>query len=116
MNKVMAHISDASDGARSGRKGGANFGHYGIDVATSTNDGPVEVRVSYRGTVVVQFIGNFARLATGGWQTKTTKEVINAALWSTGYRVFQRKFEWFVDRGNGTPEIPFVDGMLMPIH
>jgi hypothetical protein len=80
---------------------GGNVSNYGV--ISNHWDGERIVSVSYRGTVVVTFKNvngyRWAELNNGGWQTLTTKNVINAALAGAGsrYTVFQRDFEWYVD-------------------
>lgn len=49
---------------------------------------------------------NTYTLQTGGWQTVTTKDRINQY---SPVRVYQRKYEWFVNL-NGK-EYPFMEGM-----
>lgn len=81
------------------------------------------VSVCYRGTIVAQFDPDFATvtLTTRGWRTVTTKRVINAALDGTGYRLFQRDFDWYIVRLDGiyrasTEAGLFKEGMTLDLH
>lgn len=66
--------------------------------------------VTLFGNTIAYFDGHlFITLEDGGWRTATTKSRLNALLNDTGYRIWQRNFEWRLyykgqDRG------PFVNG------
>lgn len=95
MNKTMSRIADATTAARhwEGGRFERHMGHYSVKCT-----GSQAADVSYRGTVVANFDGcGHVVLNTGGWQTATTKNVINAALRDTPFSVHQVKGEWFVD-------------------
>ena len=67
-------------------------------------DGDNVTRVVYHETPVVSFNESSIRLSTGGWWTRTTKVRMNQASqeFELGFRVFQKKEEWFVDYQNET--------------
>ena len=64
--------------------------------------------VRYRGTPIVSFNDGCIELDTGGWRSVTTKRKINQAArqFGLGFSVYQSKFEWFLQLGNGAP-MPF---------
>ena len=96
MNATMQRVSDLTKRAIAEGKGG-NVSNYGVTVSCGV------VRVAYRGTEVFTLTNRngyrSAELNNGGWQTMTTKNVINAALQgaSSRYRVYQRDWAWYVD-------------------
>ena len=49
-------------------------------------------------------------LDSGGWRTVTTKERMNRFL-PSGYNVFQKDFDWFVNTPKGI--VPFIDKMKL---
>ena len=63
----------------------------------STYDG--FTNVFYHSTNVVSFNHKMIILRTGGYRTVTTKTRMNQASnqFDLGYRVYQRKGDWFVD-------------------
>ena len=67
--------------------------------------------VRYHATDVVAFDDLNVTLNSGGWSTRTTMARMNqtANQYNLPYRVFQRKFRWFVTIGSETVE--FRDGM-----
>jgi hypothetical protein len=64
--------------------------------------------VTYHDTAVVVADDTTIILDTGGWFTATTKTRMNqtSAQFGLGFKVYQKRGEWFVDT-NGTT-IPFV--------
>lgn len=56
----------------------------------------VTISLQYHATDVVTFTPSGLILTSGGWRTVTTKERINWALESVGYRVSQDKGTWFI--------------------
>ena len=70
--------------------------------------------VFLHGNNIAQIGENFVRLFDGGWQSVTTKSRLNAILTEHGLpgeRVFQKKFEWFVDMNGGA--VPLFSGMRL---
>jgi hypothetical protein len=55
-------------------------------------------------------------LFDGGWQSNTTKSRLNALCYefATGYRVFQKNWDWFVSDFQGNSS-DFVDGYTLAI-
>jgi len=73
------------------------------------DDGTPAYAVRYHATnVVVIEEGDIYTLNTGGWQTVTTKERINAF---GPVRIWQEQFVWYVQPANRDHRIPFEDGM-----
>lgn len=72
-------------------------------------DGDMHIR--YHDTDVVVFGCDTITLSSGGFQTVTTKARINAALNGTGWKLYQTKREWFIERDGLV--IPFHDGMTI---
>jgi len=61
-------------------------------------------------TDILQFKGNKIILSSGGYKTVTTKTRINQFLQDRGFKVYQKKGEWFIDNG-ATEHIKFFDGI-----
>ena len=53
------------------------------------------------------------KLSSCGWQTVTTKSLLNAILDEVKYgcRVFQKQFDWYLSTNNQT--VDFWDGMIL---
>lgn len=90
-------------------------------VATSVWTEAGVTSVKYHNTIVVQFDDDLIHLDTGGWFTVTTKRRMDEVSDEFGlnYRVYQRKFKWFVARIVGgrfdeSTAIPF-DGETVTI-
>lgn len=69
--------------------------------------------VYHRTAVVIVNADNSIRLDSGGWRTATTRTAMNQASTQDdlGFRVFQRRGDWFVTwQGR---ELPFADQMLL---
>ena len=56
---------------------------------------------------------NSVKLSSCGWETVTTKSRLNAILQevNTGFSIFQKQFEWFLN-GQGKT-VDFFDGMIL---
>ena len=56
---------------------------------------------------------NSVKLSSCGWETVTTKSRLNAILQEvkTGFGIFQKNFEWFLN-GQGKT-VDFFDGMIL---
>ena len=69
--------------------------------------------VVYHKTAVVKDTINEIILNSGGWETKTTKDRINAYAYENNlpFRVYQKDFEWFVTYDNKC--YPFEDNMII---
>jgi len=81
--------------------------------ATSVFDDDGVMTVVYHDTAVVRFDEKKIILASGGWETQTTKTRMNQASnqFGLGYSVFQRNFEWFVEWKGEI--LPFHSGMVL---
>lgn len=74
--------------------------------------------VFLHGNNIAQIGDNFIRLFDGGWQSNTTKSRLNAILrvhGEPGDRVFQKKWEWFVqmNTAQGLSVVPFFNSMKL---
>jgi len=111
MNQTMSKIATATHKARFEGKG-SNMGNYSVVASENL------VAVSYRGTTVALFdldMGH-VQLNTGGWYTPTTKNVINAALFGTGFSIYQKNWDWFVgSRWDTSPHVPYLDHMCLSL-
>tara|TARA_R100001510_G_scaffold38927_1_gene35337 strand:+ start:376 stop:708 length:333 start_codon:yes stop_codon:yes gene_type:complete len=67
--------------------------------------------VKLHGNHIATVLDNSIIIKDGGWQSNTTKSRLNALLdeFSTGTRVFQKNFTWFVGYKNVSEN--FVSGM-----
>ena len=81
-------------------------------VETKHNSGSLIV-VSYHQTAVVMITPRNIRLNTGGWHTYTTKLRMNQASnqFGLGYKVFQRRGDWYVKYGGKVK--PFEDDEIL---
>lgn len=64
----------------------------------------IGTRVFFHDTPVVSFNDRSILLNTGGWRTRSTKVRMNQASqeFALGFRVFQKKNDWFVGYRNNT--------------
>ncbi len=83
-----------------------NVGHLYTVVTNETT-----VQVIYRGTVVAVLTAGSVTLHTRGWQTMTTKNVMNAALAATPFSVYQRDFTWYIHDYRADTDIRFYEGV-----
>lgn len=69
--------------------------------------------VKYHGIVVVRFNNTSIILNAGYWWTVTTKRRMNqtANQFDLRFRVFQKDFKWFVEKGGKV--LDFVNGMKL---
>lgn len=67
--------------------------------------------VKYHSTVIILRVSNGYRLSSGGWETSTTKQRLNA-LMPPGYSIHQKDFRWYVTLTYGEV-VPFEDGMVI---
>jgi len=69
--------------------------------------------VRFHSTIIItQLSLNSYRLNTGGWETSTTKQRLNALLHGTGINVWQEKFVWWItDLSHGPVDREFYDNM-----
>ena len=75
-------------------------------------------KVFLHGNKIAEVGDDYIRLFDGGWQSNTTKSRLNAILrvhGEPGDRVFQKKFEWFVqmNTAQGLSVIPFFSSMRL---
>lgn len=63
-------------------------------------------------TILMLYPDGRFRVNSGGYRTVTTKQRINALL-PSGYRVFSKKFEWFMSTPSGDV-FSFDDGDVWP--
>jgi len=68
-------------------------------------------KVRLYGTVVAEVGKEHVRLDSGGWQTATTKDRMNRALYPIGWRVDQIKHVWQVRNLETGETRDYVDGM-----
>ena len=67
--------------------------------------------VVYHKTAVVKYTNDKIVLNSGGWETKTTKDRMNATAYENNlpYRIYQKDFVWYVVLNNKCYQ--FKDGM-----
>lgn len=70
-----------------------------------------QTKVVLYNTVILRLDGKHITLNSGGWLTKHTKNCMNDWLNRAGYRVFQRKGQWFVSAIGADKNFEFKDGM-----
>lgn len=81
------------------------------NTTVSTSDG--FTKVTFHNTEVVKYNEDKIVLDSGGWMTATTKTRMNQASnqFGLGYRVFQKKGDWFVHHKG--KDINFSDDMVL---
>ena len=69
--------------------------------------------VVYHKTAVVKFNDDIITLNSGGWETPTTKDRMNATAYENNlpYRIYQKDYIWYVTLDNKC--YPFKDGMKL---
>lgn len=73
-----------------------------------------EPGVKFHATVIIRRVReDVYALDSGGWQTSTTKQRLNALL-PGGVTISQRNFDWTVHTRRG--DIPFSDGMHVALN
>jgi hypothetical protein len=110
MNQTMGRIAEVTQRALDGGKGFTSV-FYGVAQVNDT------VEVSYRDTVVASFNKkrNVVILNSNGWLTSTTKNVINAALSSYKYAIYQKDWRWYVADGYTGEDYFYYDWMTLPL-
>ena len=80
------------------------------------HDGRIIVRLHSTDIVDVDTKNNSITLRTGGWETVTTKERMNAVLraFKSPYHVYQHKYEWYV--ASYAQEFPFNGIFTLPLR
>ena len=80
------------------------------------HDGRIIVRLHSTDIVDVDTKNNSITLCTGGWETATTKERMNAVLraFKSPYHVYQHKYEWYV--ASYAQEFPFNGIFTLPLR
>ena len=81
---------------------------------TTTYQGKIQVNWKLYNTVIVVIQNNEILLNSGGYKTRHTKNCINDIL-PSGYRLFQKDFEWFVELYETNTTIPFTDNMTITV-
>ena len=89
----------------------------GSNTAVETLDNGLESRVTLHGNHIATYFHADRKLQIfdGGWQSNTTKSRLNALCFelATGFGVFQKNWEWFLnDRITDTVK-DFEDGMMI---
>lgn len=66
-------------------------------------------------TVIVQRVDHQFKLYTNGFRTNHTKNCINDIIGPMGYKVFQKGFEWYVQK-DGVETWEFREGFSIPAY
>ena len=93
-------------------RNGKDFRSGNTSVTHSINaDGNSEAIIKLHGNHIGTVTNDALLLFDGGWQSNTTKSRLNALCYefATGYRVFQKNWDWFVADFQGNAS-DFVDG------
>ena len=98
-------------------RNGQDFRSSNTTVTHGINEaGQREVIIKLHGNHIATVLNDTMLLFDGGWQSNTTKSRLNALCYefATGYKVFQKNWEWFVaDFHNNA--VDFVDGFELAI-
>ena len=105
MRKIEAQMNKAI-------RNGSNFSSSNTSVSHDSEGANVYLHGNHIATVK----DNSILLFDGGWQSNTTKSRLNALCYefATGYRVFQKNWDWFVADFQGNAS-DFVDGFELAI-
>tara|TARA_B100002019_G_scaffold217303_1_gene189989 strand:- start:830 stop:1165 length:336 start_codon:yes stop_codon:yes gene_type:complete len=98
-------------------RNGKDFRSGNTSVTHSINaDGISEAIIKLHGNHIGTVTNDTLLLFDGGWQSNTTKSRLNALCYefATGYRVFQKNWDWFVSDFQGNSS-DFVDGYTLAI-
>tara|TARA_R110000851_G_scaffold170250_1_gene316595 strand:- start:131 stop:406 length:276 start_codon:yes stop_codon:yes gene_type:complete len=76
-------------------------------------DGMTDMYQLYN-TVILSTNGSFIKLNTSGFKTNHTKNCMNDNL-PSGYKVYQKDFEWYVDTPSNKG-LTFEDDMILTIE
>lgn len=98
-------------------RNGKDFRSGNTSVTHSINaDGNSEAIIKLHGNHIGTVTNDTLLLFDGGWQSNTTKSRLNALCYefATGYRVFQKNWDWFVSDFQGNSS-DFVDGYTLAI-
>ena len=77
---------------------------------TMTDNGFI---VRYHWTDIVEVKNEYIILRSGGWETPSTKNHINAVIREFGLSISQVKWRWFLS-GKNIGTVPFTNGMSVP--
>ena len=92
-----------------------NFSNSNTTVTYHSSENLSEVRL--HGNLIAWFdhTKQLLAISSAGWHTNTTKSRLNAILSELfyGYRVFQKKWDWYVTNFNGTKTVDFYDGQIV---
>ena len=98
-------------------RNGKDFRSGNTSVTHSINAaGQSEAIIKLHGNHIGTVTNDTLLLFDGGWQSNTTKSRLNALCYefATGYKVFQKNWDWFVaDFHNNA--VDFVDGFELAI-
>ena len=98
-------------------RNGKDFRSGNTSVTHSINaEGNSEAIIKLHGNHIGTVTNDALLLFDGGWQSNTTKSRLNALCYefATGYRVFQKNWDWFVSDFQGNSS-DFVDGFELAI-
>ena len=98
-------------------RNGKDFRSGNTSVTHSINDaGQKEAIIKLHGNHIATVMNDTMLLFDGGWQSNTTKSRLNALCYefATGYRVFQKNWDWFVADFHGNAK-DFADGFELAI-
>lgn len=78
-----------------------------------TVDSYGEVRLYLHGNLIAMTVPGGVVVGDAGWRTVTTKDRLNAVL-PHGWRIYQRRFDWFLGRttGGATEELEWLGGAV----
>ena len=71
--------------------------------------------MALHGTMIAVWGDGLLTLNTDGYRTNTTKERLNGVLERLGWRISQRKGDWFVFNSQTEESVLFYDGMQFRI-
>ena len=98
-------------------RNGKDFRSGNTSVTHLINDaGQKEAIIKLHGNHIATVMNDTMLLFDGGWQSNTTKSRLNALCYefATGYKVFQKNWDWFVADFHGNAK-DFADGFELAI-
>ena len=110
MRVIEKNMNTAIRNGKDFRSGNTSVTH-GINSA-----GQREVIIKLHGNHIATVLNDTMLLFDGGWQSNTTKSRLNALCYefATGYKVFQKNWDWFVADFQGNAK-DFADGFELAI-
>ena len=110
MRVIEKNMNNAIRNGKDFRSGNTSVSH------SITAAGQSEAIIKLHGNHIGTVTNDTLLLFDGGWQSNTTKSRLNALCYefATGYKVFQKNWDWFVADFHGNAK-DFADGFELAV-